>query len=63
MAKKYRNVPVNVAFTLKRAQCWSVDIGKIYSILSHLDVPAGGFSEPWRENRGTRCGWVCLSVW
>lgn len=35
-----------MAFTLKRAQCWSVDIGKIYSILSHLDVPAGGFSEP-----------------
>ena len=46
MAKKYRNVPVNVAFTLKRAQCWSVDIGKIYSILSHLDVLAGGLSEP-----------------
>lgn len=46
MSKKYRHVPVNVAFTLKWAQCWSIDTGKIYSILSHLEALAGGLSEP-----------------
>ena len=47
MAKTYRNVPVNVAFTLKWAR-WSVnvDAGRIYHSLSYLEVLAGRFSDP-----------------